>query len=186
MSVRTGQMLATLPSDERAERLGRAAFDEIVLRYQAPLARFLYGIVHDPEQAADLCQETFLSAFRAAPKLTGELNLDAWLYTIALNHARGYLRRQRILRWVPFVNLLHDRPAPGADLQTRAAQRDELREILRQLSTEQRACLLLHADGFRYAEIAQVLGCSVGAVKARVFRARERCLDLYGGETNDD
>src|SRR5437762_10733826 len=101
-------MLATLPSDERAERLGRAAFDEIVLRYQAPLARFLYGIVHDPEQAADLCQETFLSAFRAAPKITGELNLDAWLYTIALNHARGFLRRQRILRWVPFVNLLHD------------------------------------------------------------------------------
>ena len=171
-----------MASDDPAERLGRAAFDELVQRYQAPLARFLYGLVHDPEQAADLCQETFLSAFRAASKLNGELNLDAWLYTIALNHARGYLRRQRVLRWVPFVATVHDRPAPGADMQATVADRDELSDILRHLSTDQRACLLLHAEGFRYAEIAQVLGCSVGAVKLRIFRAREHCLARYRGK----
>src|SRR5205823_4270010 len=147
-------------------------------RYQAPLGRFLYGLVHDSEQAADLCQETFLSAFRAAPRITGELNVDAWLYTIALNHARGFLRRKRLLRWVPFVNSLHDRPAPGTDVSSRLAQRDELRELMQLLSTDQRACLLLHADGFRYAEIAQVLGCTTSAVKVRMLRARQRCLVL--------
>jgi RNA polymerase sigma factor (sigma-70 family) len=112
-----------MASDDPAERVGRAAFDELVQRYQAPLARFLYGLVHDPEQSADLCQETLLSAYRAAPQLSGELNLDAWRHTIALNHARGYLRRQRLLRWVPFVHSVHDRPAPGADIQARVADR---------------------------------------------------------------
>jgi RNA polymerase sigma-70 factor (ECF subfamily) len=172
-------VLAMANAEERAEPLNRAEFDELVQRYQAPLARFLYGLVHDPEQAADLCQETFLSAFKAAPRLRGELNLDAWLYTIALNHARGFLRRKRLLSWVPYVNALHDRPSPGPDAPSRIAQRDELRQVLRQLSTDQRACLLLHAEGFRYAEIAQMLGCSAAAVKVRIFRARERCLALY-------
>ena len=135
--------------------------------------------MQDYELAADLCQDTFLSAYRALPKLEGELNLDAWLYTIALNHARGALRRRRILRWVPFVSTAHDRPAAGLDLASGVALRDQLQNILERLPVDQRACLLLHADGFRYAEIAHILGCSLGAVKLRIFRGRERCVQLY-------
>ena len=174
------RVAATLPLDYRADRPPTlAAFDEIVDRYQAPLRRFLYGLVQDYELAADLSQETFLSAYRALPRLEGELNLDAWLYTIALNHARSALRRRRILRWVPFVSAAHDRAVPGPDLASSVATRDELHQILEQLPVDQRACLLLHADGFRYAEIAHILGCSLGAVKLRIFRGRQRCLELY-------
>ena len=179
MSGRVGQVAATMPLEFRAEGESRAAFDEVVERYQSPLRRFLYGLVQDSELAADLCQETFLSAYRALPRVEGELNLDAWLYTIALNHARGALRRRRILRWVPFVSSAHDRAAAGPDLATRVAMRDELHRILERLPVDQRACLLLHADGFRYAEIARILRCSLGAVKLRIFRGRERCLELY-------
>jgi len=73
----------------------------------------------------------------------------------------------------------HDRTAAGPDLASRGALRDELQQILERLPVDQRACLLLHADGFRYAEIANILGCSLGAVKLRIFRGRERCLELY-------
>jgi RNA polymerase sigma-70 factor, ECF subfamily len=177
--VRVGQAVATMPLEHRAERASLAAFDQVVERYQGPLRRFLYGLVQDSELAADLCQETFLSAYRAQPRLEGELNLDGWLYTIALNHARGALRRRRILRWVPFVSASHDRAEAGPDLASRVAMRDELHHILERLPVDQRACLLLHADGFRYAEIARILGCSLGAVKLRIFRGRERCLELY-------
>jgi RNA polymerase sigma-70 factor (ECF subfamily) len=183
--ARLGQVVATMPLEHRADRpTTLAAFDEVVERYQVPLRRFLYGVVQDHELAADLSQETFLSAYRALPRLEGELNLDGWLYTIALNHARAALRRRRILRWVPFVNLTHDRATGGPDLASRVAARDELHQILERLPVEQRACLLLHADGFRYAEIARILGCSLGAVKLRIFRGRERCLALYrmGGD----
>jgi RNA polymerase sigma-70 factor, ECF subfamily len=178
--MHAGRAVAAMSSEPRADlRPTLAAFDEVVERYQNPLRRFLYGLVHDHELASDLCQETFLSAYRALPRLTGELDLDAWLYTIALNQARTVLRRRRILRWVPFVSASHERAAPGPDLATRVVVRDELQGILARLPVDQRACLLLHADGFRYAEIAQILGCSLPAVKLRIFRGRERCLELY-------
>ena len=173
-----GQAVTGLPLAERVDRLTRANFDDLVAQYEKPLLRFLYAMVHDPELAADLCQDTFLSAYRAAPALTRDLNVAAWLYTIALNHARGVMRRRRVLSWVPFALGRHDRPIATVDAGVRAAQRDELRELLQQLPVEQRACLLLHAEGFRYGEIARILNCSVGAVKLRMLRARERCLRL--------
>jgi RNA polymerase sigma-70 factor (ECF subfamily) len=179
----TGSPAEALPvSDDRA-----AALDELVHRYEAPLLRFLYGMVQDRELASDLCQETFLAAFRALPRVQQPgLHLHGWLFTIALNHARATLRRRRVLRWVPFVGAHHDRPARGLDPATRVALRDELMRVLEQLPLEQRACLVLHADGFRYAEIAQVLGCSLAAVKIRLFRARRRCLELYAQAARED
>src|ERR1700694_3627144 len=124
-----------MPLESRADRPtpARPAFDQVVERYQAPLRRFLYGVVQDYELAADLCQETFLSAYRALPRIEGELNVDAWLYTIALNHAPGALRRRRILRGVPFVSATHARAAAGPDLASGVAMRDELQHILERL-----------------------------------------------------
>jgi RNA polymerase sigma-70 factor (ECF subfamily) len=179
--VRADQV-ALLSAEDRADsRPTLAAFDELVERYQGPLRRFLYGLVQDHELAADLCQETFLAAYRAQSRLElqADLDLSAWLYTIALNQARGVLRRRRILRWVPFVNASHDRAASSPDVATAVVMRDELHRILERLPVDQRACLLLHADGFRYAEIAMILGCSLPAVKLRIFRGRQRCLELY-------
>ena len=182
MVVGISQALGSLPSARGAARLSRADFDLLVEQYERPLLRFLYGLVHDPELAADLCQDTFLSAYKASPNIRdrgeGKFNVGAWLYTIALNHARGYLRRKKLLSWVPFVASRHDRPAATRDLASQTAQRDELKVLLEQLPPEQRACMLLHADGFRYAEIADILNCSEGAVKLRMFRAREHCLKL--------
>ena len=182
MIVHADQAVAMLSSGDRADvRPARVAFDELVERYQSPLRRFLYGLVQDSELAADLCQETFLSAYRTLPRLELERDLDlgAWLYTIALNQARGVLRRRRILRWVPFVSASHARAASSPDIASAVVMRDELRRILERLPVDQRACLLLHADGFRYAEIAKMLGCSLPAVKLRIFRGRLRSLELY-------
>lgn len=186
MTLRAGQVAtAAMPDsaflDATAGRLTPSTvdFEELVNHYQGPLLRFLYGLVGDRELAADLCQDTFFSAFRARQRLGPDARLDAWLYTIALNHARGVLRRRRLLRWVPFVNARHDR-AIGRDLANRVADRAQMRELLHELPDDQRTCVLLHAEGFRYAEIAHVLGCSVGAVKLRIFRARRRMLELHG------
>ena len=184
MIVRADQAMAIVSSGDRADtRPVRVAFDELVERYQSPLRRFLYGLVQDSELAADLCQETFLSAYRTLPRLKlggGEsLDLSAWLYTIALNQARGVLRRRRILRWVPFVSALHERATSSPDVANAVVMRDDLHRMLECLPVEQRACLLLHADGFRYAEIAHMLGCSLPAVKLRILRGRQRCLELY-------
>src|SRR5712691_2798226 len=180
MILRAGQAaVASLPDSAFRATAPTLNFEELVQRYQGPLLRFLYGVVSDRELAADLCQDTFLSAFRAFQRLDPDARLDAWLYTIALNHARGVLRRRRLLRWVPFVKAVHDRAA-GRDLASRVVEHEQIDEVLGELPVDQRACLVLHAEGYRYAEIARVLGCSVGAVKLRIFRARRHLLQVYG------
>jgi RNA polymerase sigma-70 factor (ECF subfamily) len=185
--LRAETLGAGAAADSNTDHPRAALLDEVVRRYQTPLLRFLYGIVQDRELAADLCQETFLAAFRTLPTMAGaDLRLQGWLFTIALNQARMSLRRRRLVSWVPFIGTQHDRPRGGLDLASRLALRDELSRVLEQLPLEQRACLVLHAEGFRYAEIANVLGCSVAAVKVRLFRARRRCLELYASGQGED
>lgn len=156
-----------------------AAFEALVRRYQRPLARFLYGLVQDRELAADLCQEVFLAAYRALPRLGGEAHLAGWLYAIALNQARAALRRRRLVHWIRLLPAAHDRAAGGSDPAERHALGDELRMLLEHLPLDQRACLLLQAEGFSYAEIARSLGCSTDAVRLRLFRARRACQVAY-------
>src|SRR5262252_4242513 len=126
MILRAGQVaIASVPDSAfRATSPRTLNFEELVQRYQGPLLRFLYGLVGDRELAADLCQDTFLSAFGASQRLDPDACLDAWLYTIALNHVRGVLRRRRLLRWVPFVKTIHDRAA-GRDLASRVVEHEQ-------------------------------------------------------------
>ena len=170
----SGEVAAVVPAPRDA-----AALEAVIHRYQQPLARFLYGLVQDRELAADLCQEVFLAAYRALPRLGGEVHLAGWLYAIALNQARGALRRRRLVRWIRFLPAAHDRADAAIDPAERHAIRDELRVVLDQLPLDQRACLLLRADGFSYAEIASMLGCSTDAVRLRLFRARRACQAAY-------
>src|ERR671932_103463 len=81
------------------------AFAPIVVAYQAPLARYLYGMVGDVELARDLTQDTLLSAYRAWPA-GGPTHTAAWLYRIATNHALRSLRRKRLLAWVSLSRLV--------------------------------------------------------------------------------
>jgi RNA polymerase sigma-70 factor (ECF subfamily) len=159
----------------------QASFEALVGRYERPLLRFLGGLVQDPELAADLCQETFLAAFRSLPRLErgGDAELGRWLYTIALNHARGALRRRRVISWMPFLPAAHDRADACPDHSASIALRDELRAVLSRLPLDQRACLLLRADGFSYGDIAGTLGCTADAVRLRLFRARRACRAAY-------
>ena len=117
-------------------------FASIVATYEAPISRYLYGMVGDAELARDLTQETFLSAYRALP--TVEItNLSGWLYKIATQQS--------------------------------------VEEALGRMAPKDRACLLLRAAGFSSAEIADYLGCSEGAARTRLARARETFRRLYHG-----
>src|SRR5450759_2013565 len=125
------QLEGAMPLDLRSEedtwveraRLGDVeAFDEIMARYEQRLLRFLIGQVGDVEIAKELCQDTFLSAYRALPKVKGELKLSAWLHTIALNNARSHHRRRRFRIFVSIDD--HDVPSHGPDMQERIADHD--------------------------------------------------------------
>lgn len=182
-------------SDERIPRTYESdlagAFESIVASYEAPIARYLYGMVGDLELARDLTQETFLSAYRAFAS-TEITNLSGWLYRIATNHAMSYFRRRKIISWVPLSRLTDAGRDPsvsghGEWVVTSAA----ISAALAQLDPKDRACLLLKAAGFSSAEIAEQLGVSSGAARTRLYRAREAFRKIYhadapGAEAEDD
>ncbi|MGH2441785.1 MAG: RNA polymerase sigma factor [Chloroflexota bacterium] len=171
-----------LPDRARAGDL--EAFDAIMLLYEGRLLRFLMGLVGDAEVAADLCQDTFLSAYQALPRVKGELKLSAWLHTIALNHARSHHRRKR---HKTFVSIEDHEPASDAPDATEAIAANEVvRRVLSRIPKQYSEALLLQTgSGFSCREIAGVLRCSEGAVKVRLMRARESFRREYGKEMED-
>lgn len=163
-----------------------AAFESIVATYEAPIARYLYGMVGDRELARDLTQDTFLSAYRAMPS-TQITNLSGWLYRIATNHALSYFRRRRLVNWIPLSHLV----AVGRDPSIEGhgewvVTSKAIEAALGQLEPKDRACLLLKAAGFSSEEIARQLGCSEGAARTRLYRAREQFRRIYHGDGAED
>src|SRR3984893_13975847 len=80
-----------------------AAFEALIRYYEPRIRRMLYGMTHDIQLTQDLCQETFLAAYRALPRMKGEeLHFAPWLYRIALNQVRSERRRRKHVTWVPF------------------------------------------------------------------------------------
>ena len=160
------------------------AFELLMARYQAPLFRYLRGLVHDQEQARDLLQETFLRAYRAIGALDDPGLLRSWLYRIAHNQAYSVLRRRRLISWLPLA-FGRNISTPAPEHGTIAAARVEA--ALEFVPVQQRAPLLLHlVAGFSYAEVAALLQVSEGTVRMRISRGRAAFRAAYGGEEEDD
>jgi RNA polymerase sigma factor (sigma-70 family) len=160
------------------------AFEDLVARYQAPLFRYLRGLVGDQEQARDLLQETFLRAYRSLGGLEDPGLLRSWLYRIAHNQACSLLRRRRLISWLP-LTFGHNASAPNPDRSAIEAAR--VAEALDRVPAQQRAPLLLHlVAGFSYAEVAEMLQVSEGTVRMRISRGRAAFRAAYGAGEDDD
>jgi len=163
----------------RARRGDAAAFEEIFERYHGRIVNYLYGLVHDRELANDLAQDSFLKAYKALPRMDDDLRLAPWLYRIAGNTAFSALRRRKLIRWLP---LLGDGIEIGA-ADNQIAESEAVGRALAKLPAKYAAPLLLHShEGLSCNEIADILGISPGAVKTRLFRAREAFRAAYGQE----
>lgn len=160
----------------RAQRGEQDAFRILVERYQNQTYTLALRMVSSPEDAQDVAQEAFLSAWKALPKFRMDAKFSTWLYRLTVNAATDLLRRRRENQSLddeqnPVV--LPD-SAPGPEEE---AQRTERREILRrcigQLSENHRKILLLReVSGLDYQEIGQALELTPGTVKSRLARAR--------------
>jgi RNA polymerase sigma factor (sigma-70 family) len=161
-------------SDERlvaALRAGRtAAFNTIYDRYSAPLLSFCRHMLGSREEAEDAVQHTFAAAYTNLCGSEKSIQLRPWLYAIARNHCVSLLRARR-----QHVSIDDVEPAVEG-LAPAVARREDLRELLRDLARlpeDQRAALLLAELGaLSHDEIAEVVGCRPGKVKALVFQAR--------------
>lgn len=147
------------------------AFDQIVKRYKNKLFSTLYRITHNHETAEDILQETFIKVFRKCKLYNPTYKVSTWIYTIALNEMRSYMRKQKptvSLDDMPTFALSNDPPNPADGLL-----KVKLEQAIAALPSDYRSAFLLReVDGFPYEDIANIIKCPIGTAKSRVNRAR--------------
>jgi RNA polymerase sigma-70 factor, ECF subfamily len=170
-----------------------AAFEELVLRYQARLVRVLEHLVGNRDQADDLAQEVFLRVYRSRKHYVAGAKFATWLFTIANNVANNARRNRSRRREVtlaprdsgPMGARPLDRMIQASSGQMPARQLDtaEMCEIvelaLESLNERQRLAVLLNKfEGMSYADIAQTMELTPQAIKSLLSRARENLRDI--------
>lgn len=180
------------PTDERLVLLakdgGLEAFNSLVDRYQSSVYTLCLRFLGSPEAAEDATQEAFLSAYRALDRFEGG-NFRSWLLRIAANESKDELRRRKRKDATVSLNAMFDReeapveiPDPGESVEAvveRGEFGQEIETVLALLPLEQRqAILLVDVYDFQYEEVARLSDVSVGTIKSRVHRGRERLRKL--------
>ena len=168
----------------------KTAFSELVRRYHERIYNMIYGLVGNMDDADDLTQEAFIRAYRALPRFQNRSQFYTWMYQIAMNCFRDWYKSAQRYRevstqdtymeeWKGFTDHF-----VGSDSSDDQVQRNELQVLLEcalaRLQPEHRETIVLKdIEGLTYFEIAKILGCAVGTVKSRLFRAREHLKELW-------
>ncbi len=179
----------------RAREGDREAFSELVRRYYERIYHTIYSLVGDRDDADDLAQEVFLKAYRSLSNFRGRSQFYTWLYRIGVNRCLDWMKSRNRRKDVSLEREPWGRDAVDGAFQLPQASdagvmRRELQDILHRaleaLSIQCRATLALREiDGFSYDEIAYALGCSVGTVKSRLFRARAQLREMLEHEYSE-
>lgn len=183
---------------ERVQKGDKRAFDLLVLKYQHKIVSVVSRYIGDSHEVYDVVQEAFIKAYRALANFRGDSQFYTWLYRIAINTAKNHL-------------VSKGRRPPSSDVDVDEAEhysggdslkdldtpennlfRDELKrvvdEAIKSLPEDLRTAVTLRElEGLSYEEIAEVMGCPVGTVRSRIFRAREaidRVVDEMGVGVN--
>lgn len=169
---------------ERVQKGDKRAFDLLVLKYQHKMISVVSRYIHDSHEVYDVVQEAFIKAYRALGNFRGDSQFYTWLYRIAINTAKNYLVSRGRRPPATDVDVVDAEYYSGSDLLKDVDTpennlfRDELKaevdRAMRELPEDLRTAVTLRElEGLSYEEIADVMGCPVGTVRSRIFRARD-------------
>ena len=163
---------------KRVQRGDTESFEILVQRHQKATFNLIYRFLGDYDEAAEVAQEVFLSAYKSIHQFRGDAHFSTWLYRIAFNHASS--RRKRLNN-----NLHRDLVFEGTEIladgaidPATSAERKEVQQcVQRALNTlhpdDAQIILLRDLQDIPYEEIAATLDVPVGTVKSRLHRARQ-------------
>src|SRR5580765_5826189 len=150
------------------------SFNELILRWERPIYALAYRQIGREEDARDVCQETFLRAYRALKGFRGQAKFSSWLYRIAINLRRE--RRTPVVQAPEDVDLmdLAAARAPAESIEDRISRNDLSRAVERAMAVlpdAQRAAIVLKEyHGLTFQEIADLVGCPLSTVKTRLYQ----------------
>jgi RNA polymerase sigma-70 factor (ECF subfamily) len=160
------------------------AFDLIVERHRRAVYQLCYRFVGNHEDACDLSQDVFLRAYRGLRSFRGQSTLKTWLHRISVNVCLNRVS-VKALRTEPIEaqQFVDERGESASERMLRDERGVRVREAIAQLPRKQRATLVLRMyHEMSHQEIANVLGSSVGAVKANFFHAMGNLKRILGEE----
>lgn len=163
------------------------AFEALVKEHEKLVYNLALRMVHNPEDAADMAQETFIKAFRNLKSFKGDSKFSVWLYRIAANVCTDFLRSKSRTQTISLTVdddgdeaefSVPDLSGSAEDKLMRKLSREAVQKGLNELSPDYRIPLVLREiNGLSYAEIAEVLSLEEGTVKSRIFRARKKLCE---------
>jgi len=184
---------ATSPTEEedtvlvqRAKDGDLRAFETLVQRYHSRIYTLTYRMTNNAHDAEDLLQETFVRAHAALPRFEGKSSFYTWIYRIAVNRSINFLKSRKIRTGISlddpdsFVEHLDELveeadKAPPWQTLLNAELKKKLNEAIQKLSENHRLVVVMHEiEGIPQDEVAQILGCSSGTVRSRLFYARQQ------------
>ena len=159
------------------------AFSALVKKYQKPVHTLVWRKIGDFHIAEDITQDTFLQAYQKLSTLKKPQRFASWLYVIATNYCKMWIRKKRLS-----TQSLEDIDSTALESatysgyviaeneqETAEARREVVKKLLAKLQESERTVITLHyLGGMTYKEISEFLGVSVGTIKTRVYRARQR------------
>jgi RNA polymerase sigma-70 factor (ECF subfamily) len=155
------------------------SFNQLVLRWERPIYALAYRVIGREEDARDVCQETFLRAFRSLGAFRGHAKFSSWLYRIALNLCRDWIRRQKRTplvqapEGVDIIELAGEQ-GPVESVDELVARRDLgviVTRAMAALTNDQRTAIVLKEyQGLTFQEISDLLGCPLSTVKTRLYQ----------------
>jgi RNA polymerase sigma-70 factor (ECF subfamily) len=155
------------------------SFNQLINRWERPIYALAYRVIGREEDARDVTQETFLRAFRGLAAFKGQAKFSSWLYRIALNLCRDWIRRKKRspIATLPEDVELEDLASDAGPAETveDLVSRRELSELVEaamaRLPEEQRTAIILKEyHGMTFQEIADLQGCPLSTVKTRLYQ----------------
>lgn len=164
-------------------------FEQLIERHQAEIYGYILRMVRHDGEAQDLCQETFLRAYRAFDRLDGDPNYRAWLYKIATNTTLNHLRQQRTGERAVATLAIRQPTVHHDDHLSRLDQNQLLARVetaIRDLPAKQQAAFTQRRFlGLSYCEIAAGLDCSEQTARAHVYQAAQKLRKQFAGELSE-
>lgn len=171
---------------ERFQSGDATAFEPLVNKYRDKVYDIAYYYTHDVEDAYDLSQEVFERAFKALGGFRRKSSFYTWLYRIAKNAGIDYVRKRSRLQTVPIEEWTYSYESISTESSESPAEEVELEELKRQIARaidqlppKQRAVFIMkRQQELSLEEIAQILGRSVGTIKAHLSHATHKLMNL--------
>ncbi|HWU75515.1 MAG TPA: RNA polymerase sigma factor RpoE [Rhodanobacter sp.] len=169
---------------ERVQQGDKRAFDLLVRKYQHKLIGLISRYVRSHAECEDIAQESFIRAWRAIGSFRGDSAFYTWLYKIAVNTAKNHLvamgRRPPSgdidaddAEFLAVGERMHDGATPERELMRQEIEQSVFSTVQALPEELRTAITLREVDGLSYDEIAEAMGCPIGTVRSRIFRARE-------------